>query len=521
MATRIESRETRTDVAVENKLGVLPATPMWKTVDLNTYSDAQVEYTNTARSVMTSGRGVKKGTQTDMTATFGYNIDNTGDNVLAQISSFLFNAPKERATRSILAGSEHITLVTNAITAVTATTVVFATAPFIKVGDLIILSDGVNERAVQHVTTVDAPTKTVTFAPAYAGGAPVVPQTPLRADARVIKVGVRATAVSTLTGAAANVSLQLPAATVTALGVQAGEWIFIGGDSVGNRFVTAQPMYARVSAVSADTLTLDATTRPVAVPPDTCATLDVFVGSYVQDGTKSISFTHARYLGKDEDNKHMREAYRGSIASEMALNMEAKSFVTNDFTYMCMNGDMLALDDAAHAAAYGTPVPALDGDAISTVTDVYRQRLVIPKLGVVNPAAIHAFVKTLTVNVNNNLTLDDAQGVLGAVGASAGDFTATGSMQVYLVSTKIREAIRCNCTAALDIICARKNSGYVLDMPALTLSNGSIAIEKGQSVTIDLDQNAFESARGYTLSYTSFHYLPTVAMPEGSTGCDC
>ena len=125
------------------------------------------------------------------------------------------------------------------------------------------------------------------------------------------------------------------------------------------------------------------------------------------------------------------------------------------------------------------------------------------------------------MNVNNNLTLDDAQGVLGAIGASAGDFTATGSMQVYLVSSKIREAIRCNCTAALDIICARKNAGYVLDIPALTLSNGSINVEKGQSVTIDLEQSAFESARGYTVSYTSFHYIPNVAMPKGSTGCDC
>ena len=517
--TRIESRETRTDVAVETAVGVLPATPQWKTVDLNSYSDAKVEFTGTSRSVMTSSRGVKKGVQTDLTADFGYNIDNTGDNVLAQMASFLFSVPKERATRSIIAGAPKVTLATNKITAMTATTVTMTTAQSFIAGDLLIVSDGVNDRSVQRVVSVTA--LVITVAPAYTGGAPIVPQTPLRGDARVVKVGVRATAAATLTGAASSVTLALGAPAITALALNVGEWVFIGGDNVGTKFVNTEPFYARISAISSTTLTFDATTRPVVVTPEYLSCIFLFFGTFISDGKDTISFTHSRYLGKDDADKHMRETYTGGIASEMSLNMEAKSLVTCDFSYKCLTGDMVALDNAAHTLAYPETVPALDGEAISTVTDIYRQRLVIPQLGVVNPAAIHAFVKTLSLNVTNNLTMDDAQGVLGSIGATAGDFTATGSMQVYLVSTKIREAIRCNCTAALDIICARKNAGFVVDVPALTLGNGSINIEKGQSVTIDLDQAAFESSRGYTMSYTNFHYLPSVAMPAGSTGCAC
>lgn len=520
MTTRIESRTTRTDVAVETSLGVLPVAPHWKTVDLNSYSDAKVEITNTARSVMTSGRGVREGTPTDLTAGFGYNIDNTGDNVLPQICAFLFNTPKERATRSVLHGASAITTPSATVTAVTATSITMSNVSYpIQAGDLIILADGANDRAVQRV--VDGAVNTITVEPANVGGAALTVVSPLRNDARVIKVGVRTTAVATLTGSAANVKLKLAPTVVTSLALSVGEWIFVGGDSASTKFAQTEPFYARVSAVSNDTLTFDATTRPVPLTAEDVSGLDIYVGTYVSDGEKQLSFTYSRYLGKDASNKNMRESFRGSMASEMALNMEAKSLVTCDFTYMCMDGEMVSLDDAAHNALYSNTVEADDGAGISTVTDVYRQRLVIPKLGVVNPAAIHAFVKTLTMNVQNNLTLDDAQGVLGAIGASAGDFVATGSMQVYLVSSQIREAMRCNCTAALDIICARKNAGFVLDVPALKLSNGSINIEKGQSVTIDLDKSAFESSRGYTMSYTNFHYIPTAAMPEGSTGCDC
>lgn len=519
MTTRIESRTTRTDVAVETALGELPVAPHWKTVDLNSYSDAQVEITNTARSVMTSGRGVREGTPTDLTAGFGYNIDNTGDNVLPQICAFMFSVPKERASRSVLAGAPKITLPTLTITAITADSVTLSAAPPFAVNDIVVSVDGVNNRAAQVVTAVAG--NKLTLAPIAVGAAALTVPAAIPSDARVIKVGVRAAVQSTLTGAADKVTLQIDAATITALNVESGEWIFVGGDSVGTRFASTEPFYARVSVVEATTLTFDATTRPVPLAPETAATLDVYLGTHVKDGEDSISFTYSRYLGKDGDNKNMRESFRGSMASEMALNMEAKSLVTCDFTYMCMDGEMVSLDDAAHNALYADTVEADDGSGISTVTDVYRQRLVIPKLGVVNPAAIHAFVKTLTMNVQNNLTLDDAQGVLGAIGASAGDFVATGSMQVYLVSSQIREAMRCNCTAALDIICARKNAGFVLDVPALKLSNGSINIEKGQSVTIDLDKSAFESSRGYTMSYTNFHYIPAAAMPEGSTGCDC
>lgn len=518
MPTRIESRETRTDVAPEAVVGTIPngATALWRTLDLNSYSDAQVEIESQARSVMTSSRGQRKGTPTDLTASIGYNMDNTGDNVLPQICGFMFNTPVERTTRSVLHGAAAIALAENKLVSATATTITATSALTFAAGDIIVLVDGTNNRVPLKVASVAA--AVVTFEVLNAGNVFVPPATMPR-EARIVKVGRVVAEQLTLTGFADKVTLSAATLDWSTLGLQVGEWIHVGGDN--QFFASTEPFYARISAVAGTLLTFDATTRPVSLAAEDATNVEVFYGTFVKDGGKTVSFTHARYLGKDDANKHMREWFTGSIPSEMSFNLEEKSILNCDFTYTCLSGKVEALDDATHAAQFANVLPEFKGDAISTVTDIYRQRLVIPKLGTVNPAAIHGFIKSGTVNVNNNVSLDSAQGVLGAIGATAGDFTATGSLEVYFTSTALSEAIRCNCTVAMDLICARKNSGFVLDMPALTLGNGAISVEKGQSVKIALDKTAFESERGYTLSYTSFNYLPASAMPEGTTGCDC
>lgn len=523
MPDRIESRITRTDVTPEKVIGVVPsgATAKWRPLDLNSYSDASVSYDSQARAVMTSGRRLKKGTQTDKTVQFGYNIDNTGDNVLAQICAFLYNTPVEHGvTRSILDGSVAVSLAPIAITAKAAGSITAAATLLGKfvTDDIVILQDGVNDRTPLRVT--GAVTTALPVAPLNAGAALDV-TTPLPNDARVIKVGKVFTGEElTLQGAADKVTLTATTTNWATLGLRVGEWVHVGGDNAF--FASTEPFYARVASINGLVLTFDSTSRAISTVAVKATGVEFFIGTYVFDGDTSISFTHARYFGKDDNGKHIREFYVGCIPSEMAINLEEKSFVTCDFTYNGMDGYTQLYDDAAHAAQFATNYPEYSGAAISTVTDIVRQRFVVNKAGVVNPAAIHGFIKNGTVNINNNITMESAQGVLGSIGGTAGDFTATGSVTAYFVNTAALEAIRCNCTVGMDLIAARGNAGFVLDIPEMTLGNGALTIEKGQSVTIDLDQAAFGSSKfNLTMSYTSFNYLPNKAMPAGKAGCNC
>lgn len=522
MPQRIESRITRTDFTPEAAAGTIPsgATASWQPIDLNSYSDASVTYDQTARSVMTAGRNKKKGSQTDKTATFGYNIDNAGLNTLAQISSFMFNVPVERGvTRSILHGASAVTTPRNIIQAKAAGSITLAStgAALFTTNDIIVLLDGVNDRTPLKVS--GAVTTSVPFTPLNAGAALDV-ASPLPARARLARVGRVITESLSLQGAADKVTLTATTLNWSTLSLKIGEWIHVGGDN--GFFAGVEPFYARISAINGLVLTFDSTTRPISTVAVAATNVEIFYGHFVSNGDTAISFTHARYFGKDDNNKHLREFFTGCFASEMAINFEEKALVTCDFTYNCMDGLMLAMDDATHAAQFSTMLEEYADSGISTVTDIVRQRIAVQKAGVVNPAAIHGFIKSGTINVNNNLTMESAQGVLGSIGAAVGDFDASGSVSAYFIDSQAVDAIRCNCTVGMDIITARANSGFVLDMPAFTLGNGAITLEKGQSAMIDLDQAAFGSSKfGYTLSYTYFPYLPKKAMPVASSACDC
>lgn len=517
MAQRINSNITFSAVAWEQVQGLAPTSGEYRMLDLNTYSDAGATYENTTRAVMTGDRQLLKGAQTSKTAAFGYNVDNTILNTLPQVAAFMFNAPKEQpSTRSVVAGSVFVPSLGSTITSYDGSAIVLSAGGAVfAANDLVIVEDGANNRTPMKVTTATATNVAVT----KLNTADTVFPLASTADRRVTKVGFIAGGAVTLASTAANATLTLAAGSWLTHGIIAGQWLFIGGDDAASRFAATDAFYGRVSAVSATVLTLDNTTRPLP-SNDTCAALQVFLGTMCINGKTMATTTHSRYLGVNTDGKHMREVMTGCMPNEMAINTNEKSFVTQDFTYMAMDATYPLLTDVEETAFLTRILPQFNSDVINTSTDVVRQKLTVLKLAAMNTAEIHSFVQELNLNVNNNLTEDTAQGYMGSVGSTAGDFTATGTATLYFNNTAALDAIRCNCTVSLDMIYARKNSGVVMDMPELSLSGDGIQVEKGSSIKLSLDQSAFKNRFGFTMSYTVFHYLPNMAMPSQGT-CSC
>lgn len=512
---RIESRVTYTAAAVESALGEIAATPLYRILDLNSYSDAATTSDTTTREVMSAGRQLLKGAQTGRSTNFGYAIDNTIDNTIAQVCSFLYRRPVEKGTsRSVLAAS----LASGAaITALTASTITVAGAnAYLAVGDLLVVSDGTNDRTLLKATAVTA--TDITASPVFVGEQlSVVNAVPKHA--RVIKVGTALAATTTIQGYVDRVEIKGAGVDFTTLKLMVGEWIFVG-DELTN-VPTVEPFYGRISKITADTITLDTTTRPIPTSVTTYANgVNLYMGTFIYNGDETISLQHARYLGTNTGDKEMVETFIGCVANELAINASERSLLNMDLGYMCLDSDaaeMTKQDFATNIVA--NSLPAYEQDPINTSTDVVRQRLYVPKVGQMNTAAIHSFVQDATVNISNNVAEDTAMGHIAAVGMTAGDFTVTGSITAYFNDLTAMRAVKCNCTVGMDMIYARKNSGIVIDIPALTLATNGVTIEKGAAIKIPLDQAAFKSHFGFTLGYTVFHYLPDAAMPL--VGCDC
>lgn len=518
---KIDSRGVYSLVAPESVFGAFPAGAAWRKLDLNSYSDAGSSYESTPREVMDGSRRAKKGKQSGKDVNFGYNIDITKGNTIAQVASFLYNTPKEKFTsRSVVAGSPLTTMTTVALTSITATTAVLASAPpagSLVAGDIIIIEDGVNDRTPLVVTTLAA--GTVTFAPLNATQSVRIGHS--LAGARIVKVGLKAAAADmVLAVSGATATLTTTAADFTKLGLTVGEWIFVGGDDTVSKFATTPPFYARVSAIAAKVLTFDSTTSPIVADAGAGKTINIFLGTFIFDGSIRTSYTHARYLGKQEDGKNLVETFTGCVPNEMSVNLSEASYANLDLAYMAIDHRPTAVDTATFNSTYANVSESKDDDAYHTSSDVFRQRLYVEG-SQLNPAAITSFAQEATLSITNNISADTGLGKLGAFDYSTGNFGLSGSVTAYFIGLEAVNAIRCNCTVGMDMILASKNTGIVIDMPAFTIG-GSIDVEANTSIKMSLEQAAFASSKfGFVLGWTAFAYLPAAAMPSGLDGCDC
>lgn len=519
---RIEARQTFSAAALETTEGVMSTQP-YREIDLNSYSDVGSTFESQTRDVMTAGRRPKKGSQISRADSWGYNIDNTVRNVEAQMSAFLYCVPSYNTTRHFLQGHPLVGSSVREVNAATATTItVTGAAPTFAAGEIIVLIDGVNDKRPQVVVTGSASPITVT--PLVAGEGLLLTSAMRNGDKEVRSVGNVLAGTHSIQGYADRVTITDPDTTgeLGALGLRVGEWVFVGGN--GMAVGSNEPFYARVIKPDANEIVFDATTRPIsAVAAPIAPNTPIFVGVFMHDDEDKTTFTHMRSLSKDSEGKNQVEVTRGCFASELTVNISERSFVNMDLTYIGSETKYVRMTDPEYAATFGDKLIKADSDAapINTSTDLYRQRLVIPKLDTINTASIHGLVQELTLALNNTLTEATGIGVLGNDGASAGKVDASGSLTAYFVDLSIMEAVRCNCTASLDIICARKHEGVIYDLPALTLSSNGLTVADDNAVQVAVDEAAFESKYGYVMSYTSFAYLPTEAMPPDASDCDC
>lgn len=505
--TSISSNATGLAIAEESSLKVLPGSPIWYALEPNSYTDLGAKYTTVARSPINATRQRSKGTQTDLEANAGFNQDLTQRNIARVLQGFFFSDAKEKPATQPFNGTQV------AITSVTVGPNKYNGAAGLGVflaGHLIYARNfGVLANNGLKVVSAAAGTSVTTTSAVAAEAAPP-------AAARFEAVGFEFAAGDLVL--AANGGLPTLATTTTdftTLGLNIGEWIYIGGDAAGNQFTNVvNKGYARIAAIAAHLINLELTTFTAVDDAGTGNSVRIFFGKVLLNAVaatdiKRRSYTIERSLGNDGVGTQA-EYVRGAVANEVTINLQSNSKATIDMSFVGMD---TVYNNGTTGLMAGTRVNAPGESAYNTSHDIYVQRLAVIDPASSNPTALYGYSSDVKFMVKNNVTGLKALGVLGSFEANAGDFEVSGTVTAYFASVDAAAAVKNNADVCLNTILAHENAGIVLDLPLLTLGANPNKVEKDKPVTVDLTQEGAKNIHGYTFLANFFDYLPTVAMP--------
>lgn len=283
-----------------------------------------------------------------------------------------------------------------------------------------------------------------------------------------------------------------------------GEWLYIGGSAVGNKFPDAGSNgWARVAAdgVAQNRVDLDIVPAGWGASDGSGIELQVFTGDYIRNGVVEHSYSLERAF---LDHSPITYEYlTGMEFDSLSISVESESIITAEASLV---GKSATMQDSARFTG-ATTVEAPAGDVLNSSSNVGR----LGENGTL--VAGPNFVMSASINFANNLRRRTAVGSLGAVSIGAGECAVTGTLNTYFGNKTIADKVINNTASSYDLIVGRSDGekpAMVIDLPRLKFSSGSPTVPgKNQDVMLDAQFTAFRHPDfGYTAQIQRFHYLP-------------
>jgi hypothetical protein len=504
---KINSNVVETSYAEEDSIKVLGGTPIWKPLDVNTFSDFGGSISKVSRTPFRTDRQNRKGQTVDLDAAGSLNHDLVQTGLQDILQGFFFADLRNKAE---VGGDSEITGVTTGPDTYTAA----SGLDVFEVDDLVFATGNTNaaNNGLKTVTTVLAAVLTVAET--------LVAETP-GALSKLVKVGHQFSAgdlVVDMTGS-------LPQLTTTVkdlreLGLVPGEFIYIGGDSVATQFDLSGMGFARVRSITEFAIVLDKSQADMVADTAAAKTIQIFLPRVLKNetGTDIVRRTYniERQLGAPDDaqpSQIQSEYLIGAVPNELTINIPTADKAMLDMAFIAMDHETRS---AAVGIKSGTREALVEESAFNTSSNVPLINLAIVSDTEENPVPLFAFAEEMTISINNNVSPDKAIGVLGGFDASFGNFVVTGSLTAYFVEVDSVAAIRNNSDVTMDMHVVKENAGITIDIPLMSLGDGRLDVTQNEAIRIPLSQEAAigtSAITGYdhTMLMCFWDYLPDVA----------
>lgn len=266
---------------------------------------------------------------------------------------------------------------------------------------------------------------------------------------------------------------------------EAGGSLQNGIRTSANSAMAGDTGYARLISRSANVLTFDRVSKDLqktTAVDISGVNVDMVFGDFLKNvartATGYLDRTHTVLLGSPTlfgtgSADSGLEYAVGARVGTLTINLPVTSKATMDVS-------MIAND--VEAPTQGTIPTLTDPDfttAFNTTSDIARIRMNADADG------IDTDFTALTITINPQLTAEKVLGTLGARSIARGNLLVDVAAEVFFSSDLIPKSIRNNTTMAFDTKIANNDGVIAIDVPAMTIGDGSRTYPRNQRVRIN------------------------------------
>lgn len=287
------------------------------------------------------------------------------------------------------------------------------------------------------------------------------------------------TAANSLTAAVA------PTGTSDFTGLANGSWIKVIAPAGATQAVKDYfaDRWFKVSGTTTTVITLDAST-PIAAPGlgITAAAGYAITQSVVSNGNTAKFFT----FEYDQTDIVQKLWFKGMQTNTLSLKLDVGSIITGSMGFVGMSHGI-----SATSVLPGSPVASQTLDPMNAVTDV---GLVMENGS--NLLTAGSFIKSVSLEINNNLRAQKAVGVYGNSGIGSGELAVSGSMEVYFTdATYYNKWLQGTTTSLVLGMADQLGNGYLVELDKVKFRDGGLNVGgKDSDVMLSLPFDAFYNA---------------------------
>ena len=186
---------------------------------------------------------------------------------------------------------------------------------------------------------------------------------------------------------------------------------------------------------------------------------------------------------------------KGNFCNTIGINLPLTDKATISFNYIGTDTDVPTITRKAK----GSLDDMERSEAFNTTADIARLRIAN-----IDYSGLTTDFKSVTFNINNNVSPEKVLAKLGARFMNTGEFAVSIEAQALFTNPLVLTAIRENKTVSMDFVLKNNDGVMGFDIPAMTLGGGGRDYPENESVLVNLtcetfEDDVFDSSIGFSL----------------------